>query len=329
VSGGGEDGGYYGDSTSDQRAVEARNRGALHPSDNGDNDDGRTAEGVIDSHGNTKSKRDCLNGLQLLLWDFEQCDPKRCTGVRLANRGLFRKMHLKQSFRGIVLSPHAQLSISPADADVLAQSGLSLIDCSWARLQELPWKQMQSGRHRLLPFLVAANTVNYGRPSRLSCAEAAAAALHICGQPHAAKALLGEFSWGSEFLRLNRELLDLYASCRDAHEVVDRQNTWLERQARCQPVSAAAPGPDSLGDGQYLRDDLPPSYDDDEAYEYEDGEDGHSDLGSQEEPERKTDRFGNYIDDDEGDDDEDDDIGCEDDGDGGSGEHPTEVGAGP
>jgi pre-rRNA-processing protein TSR3 len=293
----GEDVGY-GDEGSDQRAVEARNR-QLHPSDD-DNETAKTVTFDSSSNNEMKTKRDCTKGLQLLLWDFEQCDPKRCTGVRLANRGLFRKMHLKQSFRGIVLSPQAQISISPADADFLAQSGLSLIDCSWARLQELPWKQMQSGRHRLLPFLVAANTVNYGRPSKLSCAEAAAAALHICGQFQAAKALLDEFSWGPEFLRLNRELLDLYASCKDAQEVVDRQNDWLGRQARCRPVSVSNPDSRTEENDQYLLDDLPPSYDEDDEY----GDDNDdSDFLSQDEAERKTDRFGNYIEDGEFEDD--------------------------
>jgi len=170
-----------------------------------------------------------LDGLRLRMWDFAQCDPKRCTGARLVKRGMFQSMPLKQPFRGLVLSPQGTKSVSPADTEILEQYGMSLIDCSWARLEEIPFRQMQAGHHRLLPFLVAANTVNYGRPSKLSCVEAAAATLYICGKIDAAMGLLEQFSWGMEFLRLNQEVLDIYASCSDADEVVARQNEWLEK----------------------------------------------------------------------------------------------------
>lgn len=100
----------------------------------------------------------------LRMWDFLQCDPKRCTGQRLSRRGLMQAMSLKQPFKGLVLSPNGKKSVSPADGLILASSGLSVIDCSWARLDEIPFKQMKSGEHRLLPFLVAVNPVNYGKP---------------------------------------------------------------------------------------------------------------------------------------------------------------------
>ena len=183
-----------------------------------------------------------LSGLKLRLWDFAQCDPKRCTGARLVKRKMFQSMPLKQPFRGIVLSPQGTTSVSPADADILERFGISLIDCSWARLSEIPFSQMQAGHHRLLPFLVAANTVNYGRPSKLSCVEAGAATLYICGRVDAALAILQEFSWGMEFLRLNQELLDIYASCENSEEVVRRQNEWLEQAEREQQESHEVQG---------------------------------------------------------------------------------------
>ena len=170
-----------------------------------------------------------VNGIKLRMWDFEQCDPKRCTGQRLSKRGLMTTMPLKQPFKGIVLSPNGDKSVSPADGVYLSKDGLSVIDCSWARLNEIPFKQMNAGQHRLLPFLVAVNPVNYGKPSKLSCAEAAAATLVICGRRDVAEKILAEFGWGEEFFKINAELLDLYSACEDSTGVVAAQNAWLER----------------------------------------------------------------------------------------------------
>jgi pre-rRNA-processing protein TSR3 len=208
-----------------------------------------------------------LKGLRLRMWDFAQCDPKRCSGARLAKRGVFERMPLKSAFRGIVLDPESKIPVSPADTEILEDGGISLIDCSWARLQEIPFKQMRSGHHRLLPFMVAANPVNYGRPFKLNCAEAAAATLSICGKPEAAKAVMNEFSYGEEFLALNKQVFEMYAQCKDADEVIQKQNEWLEEQKQQSIAKHDA------------ADDLPPS--DDEEYESEE--------------EMKLDRFGNYI----------------------------------
>ena len=37
----------------------------------------------------TKSSDYSLKGLRLRMWEFIQCDPKRCRGARLARRGIF------------------------------------------------------------------------------------------------------------------------------------------------------------------------------------------------------------------------------------------------
>ncbi len=247
-----------------------------------------------------------LKGLQLRMWDFAQCDPKRCTGARLARRGVFRPMPLKQPFRGIVLSPNGTVSVSPADRPIVEEMGLSVIDCSWARLAEIPFKQMRSGHHRLLPFLVAANQVNYGKPSKLSCAEAAAATLYICGYVDAAKAVLDEFGWGREFIKLNKELLELYRTSADADEVVKRQNDWLKEVEDANGKAGAGhlfgkkknktwgrEDSDEEDEDQDEEEEIP-SFGRGEMGELPPSDDEYEEYDSDED-EPKLDKFGNYI----------------------------------
>ncbi len=166
-------------------------------------------------------------------------DPEKCTARKLARFDLVElHRHVGATPFGVVLNPHAERALSPGDGPGAAggdgrdtddgASGpnrLVALDCSWETAGEARFDL--DGVHRALPFLVAANPVNYGRPFRLTTVEALAAALVILGDRGAAEELLSKFTWGETFLELNAEPLRRYADCADSTEVVAVQEEYL------------------------------------------------------------------------------------------------------
>ncbi|KAI9799015.1 MAG: hypothetical protein M1825_004911 [Sarcosagium campestre] len=165
-------------------------------------------------------------------WDLGHCDPKRCSGKRLIKLGMMRELHIGQKFAGVVISPEAKTVVSPVDKDLLEQHGAAVVECSWARIKEVPFSKIGGKCERLLPYLVAANTVNYGKPWRLNCVEALAACFFICGHPDWAEAALSPFSYGEAFLEINSTLLQRYASCTNEDDIKREQERWLAKLER-------------------------------------------------------------------------------------------------
>ena len=66
-----------------------------------------------------------------------------------------------------------------------------------------------------MPYLIAANPVNYGKPYKLTCLEATAAALYITGQDEHAADMLTKFTWGDSFMKLNGDIIRRYQACTD------------------------------------------------------------------------------------------------------------------
>ena len=154
-------------------------------------------------------------GAKLSMWDSNQCDPKHCSGHWLAQHGYVRRLAVGTTFRGIALSHHGTRTLSPADRPAVEEHGIIVLDCSWNRLDQIALHKLKaSAGHVLLPFLVAANRINYGRPMKMNDAEAWAAALYIVGMKEEAEELLESFPYGPEFFKINRHLLDAYAECR-------------------------------------------------------------------------------------------------------------------
>lgn len=189
----------------------------------------------------------------LSMWDFEHCDPNKCSGRKLARLGQLRVLKVREPCSGVVMTPNASKLVSPADRGAALGGGVACVDCSWKELDKVPWSKMRMGAPRLLPFLVAANNVNYGRPMKLNCAEALAAALFILGFETQARELLNNFSWGPEFFEVNGELLASYAQCANEDDIRVVQEQWL--QPRDKPADIE--GGDSES-GESGADDLRP-----------------------------------------------------------------------
>ncbi|KAK5125208.1 hypothetical protein LTR85_000884 [Meristemomyces frigidus] len=162
-------------------------------------------------------------------WDLNHCDAKRCSGKRLMRLGLMRELHIGQKHSGIVVSPKAKSILSPADKEILEQYGAAVVEASWKRIDEVPFSKIGGPNTRLLPYLIAANPTNYGRPWRLNCVEALAACFAICGHQEWAEEILSTFSYGEAFLSINEQVLKRYAACADEEEVKQAEKDWLAK----------------------------------------------------------------------------------------------------
>ncbi|KAG0174429.1 ribosome biogenesis protein tsr3 [Apophysomyces sp. BC1015] len=185
--------------------------------------------------------------MPVAMWDFKHCDPKRCSGVKLARCRMLKTLKLSQRFRGIVASPVGEKAVSPADRSIVEMYGAAVVDCSWAKIDEVPFSKIRGPSDRLLPYLVATNPVNYGKPWKLNCAEALAAIFYITGFPEHGEALLAKFKWGHAFRKVNGGLLAKYAKCKDSTEVVAVQNEYLKQleeddRRKAEEASKADPG---------------------------------------------------------------------------------------
>jgi pre-rRNA-processing protein TSR3 len=165
-------------------------------------------------------------------WDLGHCDPKRCSGKKLLRLGLIRDLHVGQRHNGVIITPNGKHTLSPADRPLLDQFGAAVVECSWARVSEVPWSKVGGKCERLLPYLVAANTVNYGKPWRLNCAEALAATFYICGHEEWAAQIMEPFSYGQAFLDINSSVLRKYAACENEAGIKMVEKEWMERLER-------------------------------------------------------------------------------------------------
>ncbi|HTY74166.1 MAG TPA: DUF367 family protein [Candidatus Nanoarchaeia archaeon] len=159
--------------------------------------------------------------INISIYHANQCDPKRCTGLKLKRHGMARIVKQTRFLpkRAIVLNPFSEIAFSPADRERVAEAGLVALDCSWEHAEKVLSHHVR-GTSRCLPVLLAGNPTNYAKATKLSTAEALAGALYIGGFKDEAQRVLSIFSWGHTFFELNSMLLEAYAATKDSSEVV-------------------------------------------------------------------------------------------------------------
>ena len=166
--------------------------------------------------------------VRIVVYHARQCDPKKCTALKLGRHGLIRIVSQLRFLpkRAIVLNPFSETAFSPADRQRIEGHGLAALDCSWEHAEKVLSGHVR-GTSRCLPLLVAGNPVNFGKPTKLTTVEALAAALIIAGFEEEARELLSVFTWGHTFLDLNGEKLEKYSTARNSAEVVELQKTFM------------------------------------------------------------------------------------------------------
>lgn len=141
--------------------------------------------------------------LKLYCLHYNECDPKKCTALKLKKFDLLKIINkVKGSLnKALTLNPFSEKEVSIDDRKRILKYGLIVIDCSWKTLLNI--KNLNNEYARRLPPLMAANPVNYGKWEKLTSAEAIAATLYITKFDEYAKLILSKFSWGNEFFKIN------------------------------------------------------------------------------------------------------------------------------
>ena len=112
--------------------------------------------------------------MKLIVYHANEDDPKKCSARKLHKFGFVK---LETSIRKIprdtiLLNPFAQKSISKEDLIIAEENGILAVDCSWENAENNFEYLDKRNNSRALPFVVAANPVNYGKPFKLTTLEA-------------------------------------------------------------------------------------------------------------------------------------------------------------
>jgi len=170
-----------------------------------------------------------MKRIRLFVYHADEDDPKKCSAKKMHKFGFAKlEKNIKKVPRNaILLNPFAKKSLSKTDLKIARENGITAIDCSWKNAEKSFDYLDKKNHSRALPFLVAANPVNYGKPFKLTTLEAFASALYILDEVDYAKEILNIYKWAPHFLELNKEPLEDYRKAKNSEEVIKKMNEYI------------------------------------------------------------------------------------------------------
>ena len=167
--------------------------------------------------------------MKLIVYHADEDDPKKCSAKKLHKFGFVKleKKIRKTPRDAILLNPFAEKSLSKEDLKIAEKNGMLAVDCSWKNAEKSFDFLDKRCDSRALPFVVAANPVNYGKPFKLTTLEAFATAVYILGDTEKAEGMLNLYKWGPSFLTLNKEPLEDYRNAKNSSEIIEIMKQYM------------------------------------------------------------------------------------------------------
>ena len=167
--------------------------------------------------------------IKLFVYHTDEDDPKKCSAKKLNKFGfvILEKNIRNVPKNAVLLNPFSEKSLSKEDFNCAIKNGIVAVDCSWKNAEKSFDYLNQINFSRALPFLIASNPVNFGRPFKLTTLEAFAAALYILDEIEHAKDILNIYKWAPHFLELNRQPLEDYRMARNSKEIIQIMNKYI------------------------------------------------------------------------------------------------------
>ena len=167
--------------------------------------------------------------MKLFVYHADEDDPKKCSARKLARFGFVSlETNIRKTPRdAVLLNPFAEKCLSKEDTGFAQKNGILAVDCSWKNAESSFDFLDKRCRSRSLPFVVAVNPVNYGKPFKLTTLEAFATALYILGDVEKSREILNLYKWGPHFLVLNKEPLEEYMKAKNSAEIIGIMKQYI------------------------------------------------------------------------------------------------------